>query len=95
MRIFALDQVRLPISLPSLERCFALNRDVDIVVDLVPDEQEDFIFRGKLARFAAAMLLDATAQIVGHADVQSAIFSAREQIHEVDVVAHGLVSLLA
>jgi hypothetical protein len=89
VRVLALDQVRLPVALSLLERCHALNGNVDVVMDIVPNEKEDLVFSSKLARVAAPLLSVSALQIVRHADVKRAVFPACQHLDEVHMVAHA------
>src|SRR4051812_36266677 len=92
-RIGPLDQVELPFAAPLFELFLARDRAADVVATFKPDEQVNPISRCEPVGGVRLVLVHATNQIVGHADVECPVFSACEDVNVVlDTSCPGLWS---
>jgi len=83
--VLALDQLELPLASPPLDALLAQNRLVHVAVLLEVDEQLHRVSLGESGHQAFAMLMSAADQVIGVADVEGAIATAREDVDEVRV----------
>jgi hypothetical protein len=81
MRVFAVNQVNLPRTVPVFQLFLACNRGVHIAKQLKTDKAVDGVFGGETIRHFAAMLLHTLHQIRRYADVKRAVNAAGEYIY--------------
>jgi hypothetical protein len=87
IRVALFDQGQLPYALPMLHRPLALYRDANVLRAFEIYEVVNLVFLGEALDEALLVLIDAPNQIVGHADLESAISAAREDVY---IVEHTL-----
>jgi hypothetical protein len=79
--IGVLDQVQLPGSIPFFQLPLALERRFSALMFLEPNQKLDAVFSSKALYSANPMFPDTAYQVVGHADIKSAITPARQNVH--------------
>ena len=80
VRIFALDQVDLPLPMPVLQLLFAGDCALHVPEHFISDEAENGVATDKTARDALAMFVDAADKVRTNADVERAVRLAREEV---------------
>ena len=89
------DEVDLPVARPFLHRLLALDRCVDVVMDLVPDQAMDAVLSRQCATDTVAVFADASQEIIGDADVERAVMRASKHVDKIGVFrCHGRTSCL-
>jgi hypothetical protein len=75
-----------------LRDAFARQRGIARLVDLEPNEPSHAIFPGEPGDSSGVVLLDTAAKIVGHADVERTVSTARENV---DIESHPSILAVA
>src|SRR5450631_4804098 len=85
LRIICFDQLNLPTPPPLLEFFLTGNRRNRIITDFEPNRPRDIVLGREARNGLCRVLVNSAYEIVGNADVNRAVLSARKDI---DVVAH-------
>ena len=80
VRIFAFDDVDLPLAVPALELLLARDGGMHVAEQLEPDERVNLIPRSEALHFAGAVLVESSYRVGCYADVQRAIWLACEDV---------------
>lgn len=83
-----LDQGELPGPQPALDALLSPDRLIDVAMVFVPDQLVGPALAAVSVDLTVPVLADPADQVVGHADVQPAAGSAREDVDPVAVSAH-------
>ena len=80
LRVFAFDQIDLPLPMPSLELLFACDGGQHVLEKFIPSQQMDAILRSEALNLACAMLIETRKQIGSDANVQRPVGFAGEDV---------------
>src|SRR5207244_11054514 len=83
--ILLFDQTNLPIASPFLQFLLTRDRGDGVVVNLEPNQLVDAVSRRKAGNGLGPMLVNATHDVIGHAEIKRDVLPARE---EIDVIGH-------
>ena len=82
-RVDAFKLPDLPGAGPFLHRLFTLNGALNPLMRFGVDEPCDVVFLHERGAASLTMLMDATGQIIGHADVEGSVFAAGKDVNPV------------
>jgi hypothetical protein len=92
IRVVALDQIELPLTMPTLQLFFPQDRALHVAEHLVADEAVDLLAPGEPAGDALAVLPKALFEVGGYADVKRTARLAGEDIDaRMALYRHGAV----
>jgi hypothetical protein len=80
LRVLGVDEVDLPLPMPSLELLLAHDRPLHVAEHLEMDEAVDFVARGEAGEHSLAMLDKPLEQVRGDTDVDGTVVPAREDV---------------
>ena len=90
LRVFALDQIDLPLAVPALELLFPHNGTFHFAEQLIADEALDLVAAGEAGDDAVPMLPKPAEQVAGHANVERAVWLTRKDVDaRVALLPHG------